>query len=66
VNTRNWSCGKGVARLEVDRISVVQGGTIENEWLTAAAHGKKYGPPAPPRDGSNVTGDLSNMFIGAE
>ena len=30
-----------------------------------AAHGKKYGPAAPPRDGSNVTGDLSNAFIGA-
>jgi len=28
-----------------------------------AANGKKYGPPAPPRDGSKVTGDLSNAFI---
>jgi phospholipase C len=28
-----------------------------------AAHGKKYGPPAPPRDGSKRTGDLSNAFI---
>lgn len=31
-----------------------------------AAHGKKYGPPAPPRDGSNVTGDLSNAFVGVD
>lgn len=30
-----------------------------------AADGKKYGPPAPPRDGSNATGDLSNAFIAA-
>ena len=28
----------------------------------AAAQGKNYGPPAPPRDGSNVIGDLSNAF----
>jgi len=28
-----------------------------------AAEGKKYGPPAPPRDGSKATGDLSNAFV---
>jgi phospholipase C len=28
-----------------------------------AAHGKEYGPPAPPRDGSRVTGDLSNTLV---
>ena len=28
----------------------------------AAAHGKKYGPPAPPRDGLDAIGDLTDCF----